>query len=69
MHRRLCRRPFLRSVLRRQSIRNTVFESKDIERLVAAYEQTLRALRLKDLFNSQPANRDHLLGDKLRDPG
>jgi hypothetical protein len=29
-------------------IRNTVFEPKDIERLVAAYEQTLRALRLKD---------------------
>jgi len=29
-------------------IRNTIFEPKDIERLVAAYEQTLRALRLKD---------------------
>ena len=29
-------------------IRNTVFEPKDIERLVAAYEQTLLALRLKD---------------------
>ena len=29
-------------------IRNTVFEPKDIERLVAAYEQTLRALPLKD---------------------
>jgi len=29
-------------------IRNTVFEPKDIERLVAAYEQTLWALRLKD---------------------
>ena len=29
-------------------IRNTVFEPKDIERLVAAYEQALRALRLKD---------------------
>ena len=28
-------------------IQNTVFE-KDIERLVTAYEQTLRALRLKD---------------------
>ena len=29
-------------------IRNTVFEPKDIVRLVEAYEQTLRALRLKD---------------------
>ena len=29
-------------------IQNTVFEPKDIERLVAAYEQTLRALHLKD---------------------
>jgi hypothetical protein len=29
-------------------LRNTVFEPKDIERLVAAYELTLRALRLKD---------------------
>jgi hypothetical protein len=29
-------------------IRNTVVELTDIERLVAAYEQTLRALRLKD---------------------
>ena len=29
-------------------IQNTAFEPKDIERLVAAYEQTLRALRLKD---------------------
>ena len=29
-------------------IQNTVFEPKDIERLVTAYEQTLRALRLKD---------------------
>ena len=29
-------------------IRNTVFEPKDIERLATAYEQTLRALRLKD---------------------
>ncbi len=29
-------------------IQNTVFEPKDIERLVAAYELTLRALRLKD---------------------
>jgi hypothetical protein len=29
-------------------LQNTAFEPKDIERLVAAYEQTLRALRLKD---------------------
>ena len=29
-------------------LRNAVFEPKDIERLVAAYELTLRALRLKD---------------------
>ncbi len=29
-------------------IQNTLFEPKDIERLVAAYELTLRALRLKD---------------------
>jgi hypothetical protein len=29
-------------------IQNTAFEPKDIERLVTAYEQTLRALRLKD---------------------
>ena len=29
-------------------MQNTVFEPKDIERLVTAYEQTLRALRLKD---------------------
>jgi hypothetical protein len=29
-------------------IQNTVFEPKDIERLVTAYEQTLRTLRLKD---------------------
>ena len=29
-------------------IQNTAFEPKDIECLVAAYEQTLRALRLKD---------------------
>jgi hypothetical protein len=29
-------------------LQNTVFEPKDIERLVAAYELTLRALRLKD---------------------
>ena len=29
-------------------LQNTVFEPKDIERLVAAYEQTLRALRLKN---------------------
>jgi hypothetical protein len=29
-------------------IQNTPFEPKDIERLVTAYEQTLRALRLKD---------------------
>jgi hypothetical protein len=29
-------------------IQNTVFEPKDIERLAAAYKQTLRALRLKD---------------------
>ncbi len=29
-------------------IQNTSFEPKDIEHLVAAYEQTLRALRLKD---------------------
>jgi len=29
-------------------IQNTVFEPKDIERLVTAYEQTLRALRLMD---------------------
>jgi hypothetical protein len=29
-------------------IQNTAFEPKDIERLVMAYEQTLRALRLKD---------------------
>ena len=28
-------------------IQNSVFEPKDIERLVAAYEQTLQALRLK----------------------
>ena len=28
-------------------MQNTVFEPQDIERLVAAYEQTLRALRLK----------------------
>jgi hypothetical protein len=29
-------------------IQNTVFEPKDIERLVSAFELTLRALRLKD---------------------
>jgi hypothetical protein len=29
-------------------IQNTAFEPKDIERLVTAHEQTLRALRLKD---------------------
>ena len=29
-------------------IQNTAFEPEDIERLVSAYEQTLRALRLKD---------------------
>jgi hypothetical protein len=29
-------------------LQNTVFEPKDIERLAAAYELTLRALRLKD---------------------
>jgi hypothetical protein len=29
-------------------LQNTAFEPKDIERLVTAYEQTLRALRLKD---------------------
>ena len=29
-------------------MQNTVFEPQDIERLVAAYEQTLGALRLKD---------------------
>jgi hypothetical protein len=29
-------------------IQNTAFEPKDIERLVTAYEHTLRALRLKD---------------------
>ena len=29
-------------------LHNTVFEPKDIERLATAYEQTMRALRLKD---------------------
>ena len=29
-------------------MQNSVFEPEDIERLVTAYEQTLRALRLKD---------------------
>jgi hypothetical protein len=29
-------------------LQNTVFEPRGIERLVAAYELTLRALRLKD---------------------
>ena len=29
-------------------IQNTAFEPEDVERLVTAYEQTLRALRLKD---------------------
>ena len=29
-------------------MQNTVFEPQDIERLVAAYKQTLRALHLKD---------------------
>jgi hypothetical protein len=29
-------------------LRNTVFEPEDIERLMRAYELTLRALRLKD---------------------
>jgi hypothetical protein len=29
-------------------IQNTAFEPKDIERLVMAYEETLRALRLKE---------------------
>ena len=29
-------------------IQNTVFKPKDIERLVTAFELTLRALRLKD---------------------
>jgi hypothetical protein len=29
-------------------LQNTAFEPKGIERLVAAYEQTLRALRLKN---------------------
>ena len=29
-------------------LQNTAFEPEDIERLVSAYEQTLRALRLKD---------------------
>jgi hypothetical protein len=29
-------------------IQNTVFEPADVERLAMAYEQTLRALRLKD---------------------
>jgi hypothetical protein len=31
-------------------LQNTAFEPKDIERLVMAYEQTLRALRLKALL-------------------
>ena len=29
-------------------LQNTAFEPKDIERLVVAYEHTLRALRLND---------------------
>jgi hypothetical protein len=29
-------------------LQNTAFEPEDVERLVTAYEQTLRALRLKD---------------------
>ena len=29
-------------------LQNAAFEPKDVERLVMAYEQTLRALRLKD---------------------
>ena len=35
-------------------IRSTVFEPKDIERLVAAYEQTLRALERKVLVDQAP---------------
>ena len=42
-------------------IQNTVFEPKDIERLVTAYEQTLRALRLKD--RSDPIT--HLVAEKI----
>jgi len=38
-----------------------VFEPKDIERLVTAYEQTLRALRLKD--RSDPIT--HLVAEKI----
>jgi hypothetical protein len=42
-------------------IQNTAFEPKDIERLVTAYEQTLRALRLTD--RSDPIT--HLVAEKI----
>jgi hypothetical protein len=52
-------------------IQNTAFEPKDIERLVTAYEQTLRALRLKD--RSDPitqlvAEKIIAIGREIEDP-
>ena len=43
-----CRRALSQAMAIYKLIQNTAFEPKDIERLVTAYEQTLRALRLKD---------------------
>jgi hypothetical protein len=42
------RRALLEAMAIYKLLQNTAFEPKDIERLVAAYEQTLRALRLKN---------------------
>ena len=42
-------------------IQNTAFEPEDVERLVTAYEQTLRALRLKD--RSEPITQ--LVAEKI----
>ena len=42
------RRALLEAMAIYRLLQNTAFEPKDIERLVAAYEQTLRVLRLKN---------------------
>jgi hypothetical protein len=46
------RRALLEAMAIYKLLQNTAFEPKDIERLVAAYEQTLRALRLKNRSDS-----------------
>src|SRR6266481_498788 len=43
-----CRRALSEAMAIYKLLQNTAFEPEDIERLVSAYEQTLRALRLKD---------------------